>query len=95
MLASHQAGIVREIVAHSVPSIDIHNHVLAFMGLVVGPTALPQHGTVDVDRLAALRQGSNVSVRSAYGSPRRATGDTGRTIGRHRPTDSRLGFVDD
>jgi len=76
-------------------SIDVHDHVLAAVGLVVGPAALVQRGSLDDYRLAALRQRGDVSGRSADGSPRRTAGDTGHAAGCRGPADPCLGFADD
>ena len=77
-----------------IASIDINNHVLAAGGLVVGPSALVQCGSIDVDLRAALRQGGDVYGRSADGTPRRAAGDTGHATRCRRPADPCLGFAD-
>ena len=94
-MASRHVDVVCELMIRPIISIDVHDHVLAAVGLVVGPSALVQSGSFDDYSLAALRQCSDVSARSADGSPRRTAGDTGHAAGCRGPADPCLGFADD
>ncbi len=85
---------VCELMIRPIISIDVHDHVLAAVGLVVGPSALVQRGSLDDNSRAALRQRGDVSGRSADPAPRRAAGDTGHTAGCRGPADLCLGFAD-
>jgi len=94
-MAPRHVDVVCELMLRQIASIDIHNHVLAAGGLVIGPSALVQRGSVNVDLRAALRQGGDVYGRSADRAPRRAAGDTGHATRCRGPADPCLGFGDD
>ncbi len=76
-------------------SVDGHDHVLAVVGLVVGPSALVARGSLDDHSRAALGQRGDVYGRSADPAPRSAAGHTGHAARRRGPADSCLGFADD
>ena len=94
-MAPRQVGVFRELMVHSVASINIYNHVLTAVSLVVSPSTLLQRSSIDDHRRAASRQGGDVDGRPADCSPCRSAGDTGHAARRCRPADPCLGFADD
>ena len=59
-MPSRQVGVVRELMVHSVASINIYNHVLTAVSLVVSPSTLLQRSSIDDHRRTASRQGGDV-----------------------------------
>jgi hypothetical protein len=92
-MPSRQVGVVCELMVHSAVSIDITNHVLITVSLVVSPSTLLQRSSLDDHRRAAFRQGGDVDGRPADYSPRRSAADTGHAARRCWPADPRLGFT--
>ncbi len=94
-MASRYVNIVCELMIRPIISIDGYDHVLAAVGLIVGPSALLKRGSFDDYSLAALRQRGDVSGRSVNPAPRRTAGDTCHAAGSCRPADPCLGFAND
>ncbi|MGD8530153.1 MAG: hypothetical protein PVG97_04170 [Syntrophobacterales bacterium] len=77
---------------HQRSSIDVHNHVLVAVGLIIRPAALMQRSPFDNDGGAAPWQCGHVNRCSADCPPRCTARDTGYTDRRQGSADTRLGF---
>jgi len=81
-------------ITRATASIDINDHVLVIVRLVIRPSALVQSCPFDDHGRAPPWQGRPVYRRSTDSPPRRPAGNTGDTPGCRGPADSRFSFVD-